>query len=69
MAQFILDTSQLDQDVLGPVVFSTGSAELGGLTSAATALVENVVTTSENTLEQIEKMHVWKILFSCKNVF
>ena len=48
MAQFILDTSQLDQDVLGPVVFATGSAELGGLTSAATALVENVVTASAN---------------------
>jgi len=44
MAQFILDTSQLDQDLLGPVVFATGSAELGGLTSTATALVTNVVT-------------------------
>lgn len=44
MAQFILDTSQLDQDVLGPVVFATASAELGGLTSTATALIENFVT-------------------------
>lgn len=46
MAQFILDTSQLDQDVLGPVVFATAAAELGGLNSTATALITNVVTAS-----------------------
>jgi hypothetical protein len=46
MAQFILDTSELDEDVLGPVVFATGSAELGGLAATATALVTNVVSAS-----------------------
>ena len=44
MAQFVLDSSQLDQDVLGPVVFASGTAVLGGLTGTATAIVTNVVT-------------------------
>jgi hypothetical protein len=44
MAQFILDTSQLNQDVLGPVVFATGQADLGSVAATANAVVTNVVT-------------------------
>jgi len=31
MAQFVLDTSELDVDVLGPITFATANATLGSL--------------------------------------
>jgi hypothetical protein len=43
MAQFVLDTSQLDFDVLGPITFATASASLGSLTGTATAEIDNIV--------------------------
>jgi hypothetical protein len=48
MAQFVLDTSQLDIDVLGPIVYATASADLQGLTATAIAKVTNVVTATAN---------------------
>jgi len=48
MAQFVLDTSQLGVDVLGPIVYATASADLQGLTATATAEVTNVVTATAN---------------------
>ena len=49
MAQFVLDTSQLGVDVLGPIVYATASADLQGLTATATAEVTNVVTATAKT--------------------
>jgi hypothetical protein len=43
MAQFVLDTSQLDFDVLGPITFATASASLGSVTGTATARIDNLV--------------------------
>ena len=43
MAQFILDTSELDADVLGPIVFATASSDLLSLNGAATSTVTDVV--------------------------
>lgn len=43
MAQFILDTSELDADVLGPIVFATASSDLLSLNGAATSTVIDVV--------------------------
>jgi len=43
MAQFILDTSELDTDVLGPIVFATASSDLLSLNGAATSTVTDVV--------------------------
>jgi hypothetical protein len=43
MAQFVLDTSQLDVDVLGPITFATASALLGSVTGTATARIDNLV--------------------------
>jgi hypothetical protein len=43
MAQFILDTSELDTDVLGPIVFATASSNLLSLNGAATSTVTDVV--------------------------
>ena len=43
MAQFVLDTSELDVDVLGPITFATASASLGSLTGTATARIDNLV--------------------------
>jgi hypothetical protein len=43
MAQFVLDTSQLDVDVLGPITFATASASLGSVTGTATARIDNLV--------------------------
>jgi hypothetical protein len=49
MAQFVLDTSQLGVDVLGPIVYATSAtADLSGLTATATAEVTNVVTATSN---------------------
>ena len=44
MAQFILDTSELDTDVLGPITFATATANLGSFTASATAQITNVVS-------------------------
>ena len=43
MAQFVLDTSELDFDVLGPITFATASASLGSLTGTATVQIDNIV--------------------------
>ena len=43
MAQFILDTSELDTDVLGPIVFATALSDLLSLNGAATSTVTDVV--------------------------
>lgn len=43
MAQFVLDTSQLNVDVLGPITFATASASLGSATATATAEIDNIV--------------------------
>lgn len=44
MAQFVLDTSQLDVDVLGPITFATASASLGSIVATATVAIDNIVT-------------------------
>ena len=44
MAQFILDTSELDVDVLGPITFATATANLGSSTASATVQITNVVS-------------------------
>ena len=46
MAQFVLDTSELDVDVLGPITFATASATLGSLSASATARIDNLVSAS-----------------------
>lgn len=48
MAQFVLNTSQLGVDVLGPIVYATASADLQGLSATATAEVTNVVGATAN---------------------
>lgn len=48
MAQFILDTSELDVDVLGPITFATATANLGSSTASATAEITNVVSATAN---------------------
>ena len=44
MAQFVLDTSQLDVDVLGPITFATANATLGSISGTATARIDNIVS-------------------------
>ena len=44
MAQFVLDSSELDVDVLGPITFATATANLGSFTASATAEITNVVS-------------------------
>jgi len=44
MAQFVLDTSQLDVDVLGPITFATANATLGSLSATATTRIDNIVS-------------------------
>lgn len=46
MAQFVLDTSQLDVDVLGPITFATANATFGSLSATATARIDNIVSAS-----------------------
>lgn len=48
MAQFVLDSSQLDIDVLGPITFATATANLGSSTASATAEITNVVSATAN---------------------
>lgn len=44
MAEFVLNSSQLDVDVLGPITFATAEANLGSSTASATAEIINVVS-------------------------
>lgn len=44
MAQFVLDSSQLDVDVLGPITFATATANLGSISANANADITNVVS-------------------------
>jgi hypothetical protein len=46
MAQFVLDTSELDVDVLGPITFATANATLGSISASATARIDNIVSAS-----------------------
>lgn len=48
MAQFVLDSSQLDVDVLGPITFATATANLGSSTASATTEITNVVSATAN---------------------
>lgn len=48
MAQFVLNSSELDVDVLGPITFATATANLGSSTASATAEITNVVSASAN---------------------
>ena len=43
MAQFVLDTSQLDVDVLGPITFASASASLGSIAATANVAIDNIV--------------------------
>jgi hypothetical protein len=44
MAQFVLDSSELDVDVLGPITFATATANLGSISANADADITNVVS-------------------------
>lgn len=44
MAQFVLDSSELDVDVLGPITFATATANVGSISASATAQITNVVS-------------------------
>jgi len=44
VAEFVLNSSQLDVDVLGPITFATATANLGSSTASATAQITNVVS-------------------------
>jgi len=48
MAQFVLDSSELDVDVLGPITFATATANLGSISASATAQITNVVSATAN---------------------
>jgi hypothetical protein len=43
-AQFILDTSILDTDLLGPIIIVSAEADLGGISSSGSSLVTHLVT-------------------------
>jgi hypothetical protein len=45
-AQFILDTSILDTDLLGPIIIVSAEADLGGISSSGSSLVTHLVTMS-----------------------
>jgi len=44
MAQFVLDTSELDVDVLGPITFATANATLGSISATASVEIDNIVS-------------------------
>lgn len=46
MAEFVLNSSQLDVDVLGPITFATATANLGSITANANAEITNLVSAS-----------------------
>ena len=43
-AQFILDTSILDTDLLGPIIIVSAEADLGGISSSGSSLVTHLST-------------------------
>jgi hypothetical protein len=45
-AQFILDTSILDTDLLGPIIIVSAEADLGGISASGSSLVTHLVTMS-----------------------
>ena len=45
-AQFILDTSILDTDLLGPIIIVSAEADLGGISASGRSLVTHLVTMS-----------------------
>jgi hypothetical protein len=46
VAEFVLNSSQLDVDVLGPITFATATANLGSSTANANAEITNLVSAS-----------------------
>lgn len=46
MAEFVLNSSQLDVDVLGPITFATATANLGSISANANADITNLVSAS-----------------------
>ena len=48
MAQFVLGSSELGVDVLGPITFATATANLGSSLASATAEITNVVSATAN---------------------
>jgi hypothetical protein len=46
VAEFVLNSSQLDVDVLGPITFATAQANLGSSTANANAEITNLVSAS-----------------------
>ena len=48
MAQFVLGSSELEVDVLGPITFATATANLGSSSASATAEITNVVSATAN---------------------
>lgn len=48
MAQFVLGSSELGVDVLGPITFATATANLGSSSASATAEITNVVSATAN---------------------
>lgn len=46
MAEFVLNSSQLDVDVLGPITFATATANLGSISANANAEITNLVSAS-----------------------
>ncbi len=46
MAEFVLNSSQLDVDVLGPITFAAATANLGSSTANANAEITNLVSAS-----------------------
>lgn len=48
MAQFVLNTSELNQDVLGPITFASAQATFGAIVASATVLINNEASASAN---------------------
>ncbi len=48
MAQFVLDTSQLDVDVLGPITFATAQSLFDGLLATSVALINDETSADAN---------------------
>jgi hypothetical protein len=46
VAEFVLNSSQLDVDVLGPITFAAATANLGSSTANANAEITNLVSAS-----------------------
>tara|TARA_R110000822_G_scaffold56847_1_gene143389 strand:+ start:4123 stop:4497 length:375 start_codon:yes stop_codon:yes gene_type:complete len=48
VAQFVLNTSQLDFDVLGPITFATAQASFDGLLATSVALINDETGANAN---------------------